>query len=393
LTARGADRRTEIARWDTLATVAEVETDTTIVGASAAGLAAAACLARAGVPYVLLEEKDVVASAWRRHYDRLHLHTSKGFSALPYLRWPRATPRYPSRDEVVAYLERYAAHFEIAPRFGERVRAIRREGAGWQTRTDGALVRSKRVVIATGYTRTPFAPSWPGQDTFGGPIVHSSGYANGAAWRGKRVLVVGFGNSGGEIAIDLCEHGAKPTLAVRGAVNVLPRDFLRIPILAWGIALSILPARVGDAIARLVARISVGRLETLGLRRLPYGCMTQVRAHGRIPLLDIGTTARIRRGDIEVAPGVESFGPGTVRFADDTLRSFDAVVLATGYRPALAEFLDAPDTLDDSGVPRASGAETLPGLYFCGFYVAPTGMFREIARDAKRIARAITRKT
>jgi cation diffusion facilitator CzcD-associated flavoprotein CzcO len=146
-----------------LGAVEDAETDTTIIGASAAGLATAACLARAGRSYVLLEERDVVASAWRRHYDRLHLHTSKGFSALPYLRWPRAAPRYPSRDEVVAYLERYAAHFEIAPRFGERVRAVRRERDAWETRTDGARVRSKHVVIATGYTRTPFAPSWPGQ--------------------------------------------------------------------------------------------------------------------------------------------------------------------------------------------------------------------------------------
>ena len=369
----------------------ELETDTTIIGASAAGLATAACLARAGRPYVLLEQRDVIAGAWRGHYDRLHLHTTKGLSALPFLPFPRGTPRYPSRDQFVAYLEQYAAHFGIRPRFGAHVRSIARTKAGWETRTDGARVRSRHVVIATGYTRVPFQPSWPGQEGFGGPIVHSSQYANGRAWAGKRVLVVGFGNSGGEIAIDLCEHGAKPTLAVRGPVNILPRDFLRVSILGWGIALSVFPLWVGNAIARVVSRLTIGRLDRLGLRKLPYGPMTQVNEHGRIPLLDIGTAARIRAGDIEVAPGVESFGSGSVRFADASERSFDAVVLATGYRPSVGDFVEAPGALDERGAPRASGKETLPGLYFCGFYVSPTGMLREIAREARHIARAIAR--
>jgi hypothetical protein len=118
--------------------------------------------------------------------------------------------------------------------------------------------------------------------------------------------------------------------------------------------------------------------------------MTQIRRHGRIPLLDIGTVARIRRREIEVLPGVDAFTATGARFADGIERDFDGVVLATGYRPALAEFLEpAADVVDADGVPTASGAETLPGLYFCGFYVSPTGMLREIARDAKRIARAI----
>jgi cation diffusion facilitator CzcD-associated flavoprotein CzcO len=270
------------------------------------------------------------------------------------------------------------------------VKRVAREGDAWLTRTDGDTIRSKHVVIASGYTRTPFAPTWPGIESFGAPIVHSSRYANGAAWKGKRVLVVGFGNSGGEIAIDLCEHGAQPTIAVRGEVNVLPRDFLGVPILAWGIALSIFPARIADAIAWVVGRITIGRLDRLGLRKLPYGAATQVRVHGRIPLLDIGTVERIKRGEIEIALGVESFAPGAARFADGRDRSFDAVVLATGYRPALADFLDEHAVLDEHGVPKTSGRETAPGLYFCGFYVSPTGMLREISREAKRIARSIS---
>lgn len=366
------------------------DTNTVIVGASAAGLAVAACLSRANVPYTLLEQNSEVAAAWRNHYDRLHLHTNKGLSNLPYLGFPRSVPRYPSREQVIQYLEDYVHHFALAPRFGERVVSVSRDGASWLTRSEGASYRSHNVVVATGYTQTPYRPAWPGLGAFAGPVLHSSEYRNGKAWSGRRVLVVGFGNSGGEIAIDLAEHGARPSVAVRNPVNVIPRDFMGLPILAWGIALSLLPVGVADAIGRLVSRLSFGRLERLGLAPLPYGPMTQIRRHARIPLLDVGTIARIRRGQIEVLPGVTSFVPHGVRFVDGIERDFDCVVLATGYRPAVAAFLaPAADVLDAEGVPTASGAETLPGLYFCGFHVAPTGMFREISREARRVARAI----
>jgi len=144
------------------------------------------------------------------------------------------------------------------------------------------------------------------------------------------------------------------------------------------------------AIASVVTRLTCGPLRKLGLTPLPYGPMTQIRRHRRIPLLDIGTVAHIRRRDIEVLPGVEAFTETGARFAGGATRELDAVVLATGYRPALAAFLEpAAEVLDEDGAPRASGAETLPGLFFCGFHVAATGMLREIAREARRIARAV----
>ncbi len=367
-----------------------IETNTVIVGASAAGLAVAACLSRAKVPHELLEQDHEVAGAWRRHYDRLHLHSSKGLSTLPFLGFPRSVPRYPSREQVIRYLEDYLRHFALAPRFGERVVSVNRDGGGWLTRSEGGSYRSRNVVIATGNTQSPQRPALPGSETFAGPILHSSEYRNGAAWSGRRVLVVGFGNSGGEIALDLAEHGARPSVAVRSPVNVLPRDFLGVPILGWAIALTLVPLRMADAVGRLVSRLSLGRLEPLGLPPLPYGPMTQARRQARIPLLDSGTIARVRRGGIEILPGVASLVPRGARFADGTEREFDCVVLATGYRPAVASFLGpAGEVLDAEGVPIASGVETLPGLYFCGFRVAATGMLREIGREARRIARAI----
>lgn len=366
------------------------DSGTIIVGASAAGLATAACLKRRGLPFELLEANAQVGTAWRNHYDRLHLHTTKALSELPFVGFPRQAPRYPSREQVVAYLESYARAFGLEPRFGERVTAIRREGERWLVRSSARELRARNVVVATGYTRVPNRPTWPGLADFAGRLLHSSEFRSGAAFAGQRVLVVGFGNSGGEIALDLCEHGARAAIALRSPVNVVPRDFLGLSILGWGILLSLLPNSAADAIARLVSRIAFGRLDPLGIRALPYGPFTQIRHHGRIPLIDVGTLARVRSREIEILPGVESFGAREVRFVGGAERPFDAVLLATGYRPFAGElFENADGVFDADGAPLRSGAETLPGLYFCGFKVVPTGMLREVAREARRIARGI----
>jgi cation diffusion facilitator CzcD-associated flavoprotein CzcO len=365
--------------------------DTVVIGASAAGLATAAMLRARGIAPIVLEQHAHVGHAWRHHYDRLHLHTSKGLSHLPGLGFGRDVPRYATRDQVVRYLERYAAHHGIAPRFGTRVLRIRRAGDAWRTETTQGTFASANVVVATGFNQEPHVPSWPGQDAFNGKVLHSSAYRSGVAFRGERVLVVGFGNSGGEIAIDLHEQGAFPTLAVRSAVNVVPRDLFGIPILAIGIVMSKLPPRLADAVGGGLVRLVVGDLESIGLRRLPHGVQQQIREHGRIPLLDVGTIALARQGAIAIRPGIARFTPSGVAFTDGRAEDFDAVVLATGYRPRLDGILeDASAVLDARGLPRRSGGPTeLRGLYFCGFYLSPQGMLREIGAEAKRIARAI----
>jgi hypothetical protein len=331
-----------------------------------------------------------VASAWRGHYERLHLHTSRRFSGLPHLPMPASFPDYPSREQVIEYLETYARDLGLRPQFGKRVLSIRRNGEAWVTATANGGYRSRNVVIATGNTRRPKVPSWPDQETYAGEILHSSRYMNGGRWRGRAVLVVGFGNSGGEIALDLCEHGCRPTLAVRSPVNVIPRDVLGVPILAIGILMSLLPPAMADVMAKPLLAMSIGDIRKLGLRRLPYGPNRQIAEHGRIPLIDIGTIGKIRSGEIALAQGLRRFTPRGVVFDDDRDVEFDAVILATGYEPALGELLpDSAHVLDERGAPRASGHETDPGLYFCGFYVAPTGMLREIGIEADRIASSI----
>ncbi len=367
---------------------------TVVVGASAAGLATSACLQKGGVRHVLLEQAERVASVWRGHYDRLHLHTSRSLSGLPFFPMPRRFPRYPARDQVVEYLEEYRRRLKLNPRFGQRVQSIRRAEDGWEVETGDGIFATDHVVVATGYTRTPNVPELLGQEIRTGALLHSSKYDNGTRWKGKRVLVVGFGNSGGEIAIDLVERGAEPSLSVRSAVNVVGRDLFGIPILAIGIVMRPLPARVADAMAAPLTKLMVGNIEELGLRRLPYGPNEQIRAHGRIPLLDIGTLKLIREGKISVRPGVDRLEGEDVVFTDGQREAFSAIVLATGYRPALEDVLDDTGGFgQELGHSAVSGAEVKPGLWLCGFYVSPTGMLRQIGIEARKIAREISARS
>ncbi len=342
-----------------------------------------------GLDVAILEKADAVASVWRRHYDRLHLHTDRAHSGLPGMAMPRSYPRYPSRAQVVEYLESYAARFDLQPVFDCAVHAIRREGPSWRVDTALKTFTAPVVVVATGWADFPYRPTWPGSDDYQGELIHSTAYGNPSTCSGKRVLVVGFGNSGGEIALDLAEAGVDVTLAVRGPVQILPRELLGLPILTWAIAQARLPARLADFINAPAIRLAVGSLKKLGLKTPAKGPRRMIEEDHRVPLLDVGTLARIRDGSIAVRGGIERFTRDGVAFVDSPAERFDSVILATGFRPDLRTLLpDVSGVFDEHGMPLATGRATPePGLFFCGLIASPTGQFREIGIEATRIAR------
>jgi indole-3-pyruvate monooxygenase len=367
------------------------ETDVVVVGAGPAGLAVAACLQHRGIAHALLEKADHIAPAWRTHYDRLHLHTNRALSGLPHFPMPRHLPKYPSRQQLIDYLEAYVAANRLAPQLGVAVAQIERENGRFLSQTSAGPIHSRAVVVATGYSHNPILPRWPGDDTFPGAILHSSAYRSGAPFAGQDVLVVGFGNSGGEIALDLIEHGARPKISVRGPVHIIPRDMLGLPILAIAIPLSQLPPKLADWLAWPLLKLYYPSYHKLGLQKAPGGPFTQIARQHRIPLLDIGTVREIRQGRLGVVAEVASFAGNEVRFVDGRSHTFQAVVLATGYQPVLPSIL--PTGITRPGKPFATArgqvTTTLPGLYTCGFYVSPTGMLREIGLEAQQIAALI----
>ena len=252
-----------------------------------------------------------------------------------------------------------------------------------------AAYRARAVVIASGLNRVPNPERLPGQERFRGTLIHSRDYRNADRFLDQRVLVVGAGNTGAEIALDLAEHGARPTMALRSPVNIVPRDFLGMPTQLTTIRMRKLPLKLADRLARLVSRLAFGNLARYGLARPALGPLTAFKLRRRVPLIDVGTIAAVKRGDIAVKPAVARFTETGALFADGSAAAFDAVVLATGYRPALEDIVAVPGVLDDEGYPRDWKGGAHPGLFFVGYQQPSTGLLREIAIQAEAVAAAI----
>ncbi|MGC2785310.1 MAG: NAD(P)/FAD-dependent oxidoreductase [Roseiarcus sp.] len=367
--------------------------DAIIIGAGPAGLATAAALQARGLSATILEKSDAVGAVWRRHYDRLHLHTDRARSGLPGLPIPKGHGRYPSRARVVEYLEAYAAKFVLKPIFNAPVEAVRRDGRTWRVQAGKNSQTTPVVVVATGWADYPHSPAWQGMEQFGGPILHSSVYRNPAPFAGKRVLVIGYGNSGAEIALDLAEAGIDVSLSVRSPVNVVPRELFGLPILFFPAAEQWLPPRVADFLNAPAIRLAVGSLATAGLTKADKGPLQTLAEDGRPPLIDIGTLDAIRDGRIKMRGDVASFTATGVAFKQSPAEPFDAAILATGFRPDLRALLpDAKGALTATGAPLVSGQATAePGLFFCGAIPSSLGQFRQIGIEAQRIAHAVAR--
>jgi len=371
------------------------QTKTLIVGASIAGLASAAALQKQDIDYVMIEKNGQIAMPWRNHYHRLHLHTSKRLSNLPYKKFAGSIPRYPSRQQVVDYLDEYQREFAIEPYYNTEALSIRRVDDHWLTETNHRIFRSEYLIMATGAYSKPRPVDFQGAETFPGNILHSCKYKTGKAYKGQKVLVVGFGNSACEIAIDLYEQGALPSMAVRSPVNIIPRDVFGISVLELSILLSRLPPRIADALAAPLMRLLIGDITKLGLKRMPYGPLEEIRRDGNPPVLDIGTIRHIRQGNIKVYDDIDHIEGSTVYFKSGKSQVFDAIVAGIGYYRDYEEILQVDgsrfdDLRVDVNKQRFFGNE---GLYFCGYWISPTGQIRSIAAEAKKIAKDIAARS
>ncbi|MER7537074.1 NAD(P)/FAD-dependent oxidoreductase [Streptomyces sp. NPDC097704] len=367
-----------------------------VIGGGPGGLAVAAALRARGVRAVVLEKSDAVGASWRAHYDRLRLHTTRRLSALPGLKMPRSFGRWVARADVVRYLETYAEKHELEVVTGVEVHRIERSGADWVLHaTGGRLLTGRAVVVATGYNHTPHLPEWPGLHEYGERLTHARAYRAPGPYEGKDVLVVGVGNTGAEIAADLAGGGAaRVRLAVRTVPHIVRRTTLGWPAQRSGILVRRLPVFLVDRMGALLARFAAPDLSAYGLPRPDKGLATRQR-EGAIPVQDVGLIDAVRAGKVEIVAAVEGFEDGEVVLADGSRIAPDAVIAATGYRRALEPLLGHLDVLDGRGLPVTHGARSpreAPGLYFTGFTNPISGMFRELAMDAERIARRIARR-
>lgn len=369
-----------------------------VVGAGPGGLAVAYALRARGVRAVVLEKSDRVGASWRRHYDRLRLHTTRRLSALPGLAIPRRFGRWVARDDVVRYLEKYAEHHQLEIVTGVEVFRVEKasDGAGWLLHASGGReLTGAAVVVATGHNHTPRLPEWPGAEGYEGELLHASSYRNPKPYEGRDVLVVGVGNTGAEIAVDLVAGGAsRVRLAVRTAPHIVRRSTAGWAAQYTGIVVRRLPVRLVDRLARPMARLSTPDLSEHGLPRPETGLYSRVR-QGAIPVQDVGLIDAVRTGKVEIVAAVEGFEDGKVALADGARIAPDAVIAATGYSRGLDSLVGHLGVLDERGRPAVHGARTpkdAPGLYFTGFTNPISGMFRELAIDAEKIAKSVARR-
>jgi cation diffusion facilitator CzcD-associated flavoprotein CzcO len=370
--------------------------DAYIIGAGPAGLATAAALRKRGLHGVVLDKSDAIGSSWRRHYDRLHLHTPRELSGLPGMAIPKRMGRWVSRDDVVRYLELYAAHFDLDVRLRTAVERVDRsaDGLGWAlTLSDGSQLTAPYVVVATGFNHTPVEPDLPGLQGFSGEVVASRTYRNGSPYAGKDVLVVGSGNTGTELAVDLVEHGAaRVRLSVRTIPHILRRSAGPYAAQYTGITVRHLPVALVDRAAALVERATTPDLTAYGLPRPDTGLLTRVERDNAIPVQDVGIIDAIRSGRVQPVAGLASFDGDSVVLSDGSRLEPEVVVLATGFSQGLEPLIGHLGLLDAKGHPVERGGATARGargLWFNGFTNPISGMLREIAIDAKKIALAM----
>jgi cation diffusion facilitator CzcD-associated flavoprotein CzcO len=364
------------------------ETDIVIVGGGAAGLTTAGALKQLGIESVILDKDANVGDVWARRYDRLRLHTIRSFSGLAHYSIPRNYPRYLSRDQFVQYLRDYAQHFNLNIVHNCLVNKISTEDRSWVIDASPGQWHAQIVIVATGHYGQPFTPSWPGLSDFQGKIIHSIEYKTGKDYTDQRVLVIGSGNSGSEIAVDLVEQGAVFVAnSIRTPPPVVPRDFLGTPVQLFGILLRPLPPRLADKLGSSVARVATGDLSRFGVRPAAWHPFT---AH-KVPIIDVGWMSAVKAGRIRVRVDVARFTRSGVVYNDGQSEDFDTVISATGFKSGLDQLIAAPGLIDDHGEPkfRSGTATNQPGFYFMGYAESTRGLLFETNRDSRRLAKLI----
>ncbi|HEV2502947.1 MAG TPA: NAD(P)/FAD-dependent oxidoreductase [Mesorhizobium sp.] len=363
-----------------------------VIGAGAAGLAAADALTRHGIKARVFEKEAQIAEPWRQRHERLALNTHRDMSYLPGMPYPKGVPAFPPKAAVIAYLEHFAEERGIAVEFGTEVERITRESGHWTIHTNKGTRQARNIIIATGHDKVPWMPDWPGAAEYKGRLIHSAEFGSPRDYEGKSVLVIGAGNSGFDVLNYLI--GAKTAmiyLAARAGPSILPKRIGKIAVQRFSRITNALPIPVGDFMVALLQRLLFGDLRKLGFAPVKKGGISRLKEDHVAISADDGAIAAIKAGRIKVVTSVAGFDAEHVVLADRSRIKADVVIAATGYRTGLNTLLDGLGVVDDKGKPKANGAEpgSQPGLWFISMQPSIVGHFYAAGQEAKAIAARI----
>ncbi|MED6158904.1 hypothetical protein PIB30_037365 [Stylosanthes scabra] len=331
-----------------------------VVGAGPSGLSVAACLTKKSIPYIILEREDCSASLWKKHtYDRLHLHLNKHLCQLPHMPFPPSSPSYVPRNQFLAYLDRYVSHFAISPLYRRTVEfaVYHQEAKSWSVKArngeSGEVEEyvGRFLVVATGETTDPFVPQVEGLGSFPGKVIHSTDFKSGKGFEGQHVLVVGSGNSGMEIALDLVNHGAITSIVVRSSVHIVSRGMANLGLFL----LKYMGLNTVDTLLVILSKLVYGDMSKFGIGRPKEGPFYMKDMYGKYPIIDVGTSQMIKSGEIKVLPAeIESVRGNDVTFKNGQLHPFDSIIFCTGFKRSTHKWLKDDYLLNDDGLPKPS---------------------------------------
>lgn len=371
-----------------------------VVGAGPSGIAAARALIDEGITPVVFEQGDRIGGNWvfrpevghSSVYRTTHIISSKTLSAYDDFPMPDDYPDYPSHAQLAAYFEAYARRFGVERhvRFGSTVVAARPAGEGrwrvrWRTETGEHEDTFDALLVANGHHHVPNIPEYPGH--FGGEMLHSHAYKDAAPFAGRRVLVVGCGNSACDVAVEVSRVAEHVALSVRRGQHILPKFLFGRPGDVNYARLTWLPWRIRQWLLGLVIRIVQGRYADYGLPEPECGVLEM---H---PTLNSELLYFIRHGKVHPRPGIARLDGDAVVYTDGRREGFDTIVWATGYRmrfPFLAPEITPWQDADRVPLYRKMIPAEHPGLYFIGLF-QPLGCIWPLAEHQGRIAaRAIS---
>jgi putative flavoprotein involved in K+ transport len=341
------------------------DVEVAIIGAGQAGLTMGYFLVRQGRRFVILERADSIGSAWHERWESLTLFTPRRYSALPGLPFPGDPDGYPTRDEVVAYLERYAETFQLPIELNSEVKKLELgDEVRFRLELDDRTIAADQIVVATGPFQKPFVPKLA--QKLSGDVfqTHAVGYRRPSDVPDGTVLVVGGGNTGFQITKELSAT-QKVVLSVGSRQKPLPQRLLGRDLFWWLTKAGILNKNIESRLGR-----KLSTRDTL-----------------------IGSSPRElkRRYGVELKPRAADADGRSVRFEDGSELALDAVIWATGYRPDYS-WIKLPAFDDDGHLPHRRGVTDVPGLYFLGLtwqYTRGSALIGWVRDDAEFVAEQI----
>lgn len=322
-------------------------------------------------------ERGRVGYAWQHHYDSVRLHTLREVSGLPGRPMPKHYPDFPTREQVLAYFQSYAAHFNFPIEENTPVNQAVWDGNQWTLFTPHRTYTTPWLITATGIWSTPFVPCFSGQEQFEGRILHANQYRNPKPFKGERVLVVGAGNTGCEIAVELCNFGLETGIVIRDGVA-----FVDYPTSAMGMNLTAtffrtVPDELGNQLLKRPDFTDIG---------IPNHQAPPVEAY---PVVGFELPEAVQAGKLPVFRDVVRLTEDGVVFEDGIERPFDTIILATGYRPTV-DFIKGNVAIDRKGQLTPETRQTFPQLEVVGFhYPATAGWLQSVGRDAQRAVKHV----